>query len=550
MRHVSTTPLTSVHRFGDRLVLGFARDDVFLFDVDTRYTHMRLNIGGARRPFDISVCDDTALFVYADAKRGCAVQRHAVTLLPHRGNMSPGHALQVRGVTLTRTESGATLLATCSEDAAVHVRLVTGTNDRTGDRTGDRTEHVLRLEQPSHVRLPLRCLCAHVVSAGQVRLVAGGAKESVHVFDVCVIDGAEGLRGTWRASRHVRQQERRGKWWLHTQQLMQQRKQHVDLRVTAVAAVACDRESLVVAGNSAGVLRLLRSDAAALHARATRSDDNVQLAGMRELTHWEQHTSPILACDVVRLGENLLVITGATDGCVVLSLVSNFKCSDGQDGINQDGINQDGINQDGASQDGASQEGATGVTVRRVARVQLHQSGVNCLRVRHCDDGTLVLATGGDDQRLCVARVRFSCHTDTRRVTTEWRLVTHALAHGSSLVGVDVVADPDPSVLSVFTGSTDQRVTHWRVSLARHARDFSVTVRADDNAEPPLTEPLQQLSDWRHPESDHQVDGVFRPVSRALSSVADASALCAHRTPTGAALTAFVGAGIQLFRFD
>ncbi|KAK7109625.1 tRNA (34-2'-O)-methyltransferase regulator WDR6-like [Littorina saxatilis] len=96
-----------------------------------------------------------------------------------------------------------------------------------------------------------------------------------------------------------------------------------------------------------------------------------------------------------------------------------------------------------------------------------HQSGVNGLHARSFTDGSLLLASGGDDNALTVHKLTFNTgDRSTTSANTEWQQVRRMLdvvsvfnipdAHAAQITGVWVLSER-----RIVTASVDQRVNLW-----------------------------------------------------------------------------------------
>ncbi|KAG2172335.1 hypothetical protein INT43_004877 [Umbelopsis isabellina] len=92
---------------------------------------------------------------------------------------------------------------------------------------------------------------------------------------------------------------------------------------------------------------------------------------------------------------------------------------------------------------------------------QAHLSGVNALDIQSLDDGSLIVASGGEDNALAVnwISITYSDHQSPQAsVNAKGDIAKIASAHASSVTGVHIVGK------LILTVSTDQRLNVWEVN--------------------------------------------------------------------------------------
>ncbi|KAI7833991.1 WD40-repeat-containing domain protein [Kickxella alabastrina] len=176
----------------------------------------------------------------------------------------------------------------------------------------------------------------------------------------------------------------------------------------------------------------------------------------------KQHTHAhcVLSLAVLSYGDSTVLLSGATDGQVILWDVSVYT----------------------RPTPSLSRTGDLGPPICVLPGI--HQSGVNTIDVKHLADSRALLASGGDDNSLTVCELDLSItglNVD-ENVDVVVRRATYACAHASSVQGVAFMSDG-----GVCSVATDQRVAKWAVSVDREElsielEDMGFTQVADPSA--------------------------------------------------------------------
>ena len=266
----------------------------------------------------------------------------------------------------------------------------------------------------------------------------------------------------------------------------------IDHRINALVSAPLGNNAagrhVVVAGDSDGNISIIEVDIA--ESRCGTLTDGV--AGMPE-------RRPILSIDLVSIGWpsrnnskvlDFVMVAGDTSGRIGIWGVTLAQCNVG------------GV------------PSTTTATPTLIHVLKAHQCGANAISAVIVDRGNsrrdLVIASGGDDQALCV----FKCSLSESFEMTRSTLTLIPNASSSALKSVAYF--PDQALL--YAVGYDQRLAAWSVRFNSSNPDESASLNR---------------------------------VSLNMSSVADVSALCAIPNVSGTSATvAVVGTGIELFKVE
>ena len=203
------------------------------------------------------------------------------------------------------------------------------------------------------------------------------------------------------------------------------------------------------------------------------------------------------------LGNRSYLLTTGTDGYITFWPVDNLQTQE---------TSRFSLSKRDSSQDKENFD----TDLKWDAQHRIHQSSIKCLTSRHLSDGSVIIATGGDDNALALTHITLDAESSHLPICSTLLLTR---AHASTITDIQCLGpgldhgQSDTSTLWTFaTVSNDQRLKTWVLTI---------------DSRKPAAEGLS-----------------VRQGSSQLSSIADAS--CMEITPGGRGEMKIMVAGIGI----
>ncbi|XP_046616157.1 WD repeat-containing protein 6 isoform X1 [Neodiprion virginianus] len=358
----------------DLYVLGFKEVDFVLYSTAHQRVLLRIRCGGGHRSWDYVLNDGNFYFTYIRDKQ-IHVAKCEPNFLATLAVENGFHTKEVYCIQPIPTSIGHNILISGGEDRILRVTHINGcgsdsNNNQKFTSMALLSGHISSIKTLSLINLQNTAECTRnlIFSGGgraqlKVWLISlTFEKNAVHVGNLtCVELASHMLRGTDQQQRKSLQQESYQCHYMDP-----------ETRYMSINAYRIPRKPnfiLLLLGCSDGFLRIFSYD--------------IETRNISTRTAIPYYNRCILMTHLFNYEENLIALTMATDGIV------NFWClNDVVDDIVEDLPDKDKL--------------VSKIPILPFAKLKLHQCGINSYDLKMLKESLFILATGGDDNLLCL----------------------------------------------------------------------------------------------------------------------------------------------------